>query len=77
MRLKDIVSLYDGEMFISQDSQQGVTGSSPVFHYSLTSGKIPEQILEREVAHFEPIPIVKYGRNSSALSVHLVGYVPA
>lgn len=70
MKLADLVKINHecDEMFIRESDGNF---SKPVFHYHLTSGNIPEEILEREVKHFQSRPLFKYGRNCSGLNVVL------
>lgn len=56
------------ELFISEGNTSFL---KPVFHYHLTSGKIPEELLDREIRHFQSCSMEKYGRRASGLNVTL------
>jgi len=45
--------------------------SRPLFNYTLTSGKIPNEILDREVKHFQAGLQHKYERTISCLHITL------
>lgn len=70
MILKELVELnHDcSEMFIRETDGNL---SKPVFHYHLTSGEIPKEVLNRTVKHFQAGTINKYNRTIGVLLINL------
>lgn len=70
MILKELVELNHGcsEMFIRESDGNF---SAPVFHYHLTSGDIPKDVLERTVKHFQAGTTFKYNRTIGVLLITL------
>lgn len=75
MKLRELLELCGTqEIIIRQGTKEGVTGSTPVGHFTFIK-PIPYEVLEREVLNYVPIVIEKYERKTGALMVHLKGYV--
>ena len=70
MKLKELVALnHDCNTLYIRESDGNF--SKPVFTYDLTSGKIPEDILDREVKHFQAGVHRKYGDIGGCLNITL------
>lgn len=71
MKLKELFDInHDCDELFIRESNGSL--DKPLFHYHLTSGKIPEELMEREVKHFQSCPLKRYERESSGLTVTLV-----
>lgn len=74
MKLRELLEVYENDMSITQDHEIGVSGSTPVFQYHLTSGAIPAELLDREIKHMQAGVTRKYDRPHAVLQVHLKGF---
>lgn len=69
MKLKDLFAVSHHQEIFIRGSEGRI--DKPVFHYHLTSGSIPKEILEKEILSVGAAPVQRYGRDSAALTVHL------
>lgn len=68
MLLNDFLAVGHSEMYIREQTKYG-SGSKPVFHYHLTSGPVPADLLSREIINVSAVPIIKYNRQSACFQV--------